>query len=161
VAALRSLPDAEVPRRIAFVSDKVFQPSPWVRFFDGFWNSTARLGFATAALLAVAAIAVSRRPVDSKQIEAKQMAVAPVGPVHAATVDTATVDAAVARAVASVRSQDAAAFQATLAAVEQRHKQEHEQLMVAMQESLDVMQKRMGAYTSLASMEIPRENGGQ
>ena len=27
-AALRSLPDQEIPQRIAFVSDKVFEPSP-------------------------------------------------------------------------------------------------------------------------------------
>jgi anti-sigma factor RsiW len=30
-AALRSLPDEEVPRRIAFVSDKVFEPKWWRR----------------------------------------------------------------------------------------------------------------------------------
>ena len=45
-AALRSVPDREIPQRIAFVSDKVFAPSAAARFFSGFWNSTARLGFA-------------------------------------------------------------------------------------------------------------------
>ena len=29
--ALLSLPDEEIPQRIAFVSDKVFEPSPWAR----------------------------------------------------------------------------------------------------------------------------------
>ena len=30
-AALRALPEEEIPQRIAFVSDKVFAPSPWRR----------------------------------------------------------------------------------------------------------------------------------
>ena len=50
-AVLRVLPDREIPQRIAFVSDKVFQPSPVARFFGGFWNSAARLGFASACVL--------------------------------------------------------------------------------------------------------------
>ncbi|HEY7388803.1 MAG TPA: zf-HC2 domain-containing protein [Bryobacteraceae bacterium] len=45
--ALASLRDEEVPRRLAFVSDKIFEPSPWARF----WSSGARLGFASAAML--------------------------------------------------------------------------------------------------------------
>src|SRR5438046_5146201 len=48
-AALRVLPDVEVPRRIAFVSDKV----PEAGWFAAFWNSAARLGFAAACVLAV------------------------------------------------------------------------------------------------------------
>jgi anti-sigma factor RsiW len=47
-AALRVLPDREIPRRIAFVSDKVVEQN-WLR---GIWNSAARLGFASACVLA-------------------------------------------------------------------------------------------------------------
>jgi anti-sigma factor RsiW len=50
-AALFSLRDEEIPQRIAFVSDKIFEPSPVRRWFAGFWGSTARLGFASAAML--------------------------------------------------------------------------------------------------------------
>lgn len=50
-AALFSLRDEEIPQRIAFVSDKIFEPSPLRRWFAAFWGSTARLGFASAALL--------------------------------------------------------------------------------------------------------------
>ena len=50
-AALFSLRDEEIPQRIAFVSDKIFEPSPLRRWFAGFWGSTARLGFASAAML--------------------------------------------------------------------------------------------------------------
>ena len=45
-SSLLALRDEEVPRRIAFVSDKVFEPS-WLQRF---WQSGARLGFASAAL---------------------------------------------------------------------------------------------------------------
>ena len=35
-AALRSVPDEEIPQRIAFVSDKIFEPSPWRRWLAAF-----------------------------------------------------------------------------------------------------------------------------
>ena len=57
-AALFALREEEIPQRIAFVSDKVFEPSPWRRWWSAFWGSTARLGFASAAMLS-AAILVS------------------------------------------------------------------------------------------------------
>jgi anti-sigma factor RsiW len=53
-AALLSLRDEEIPQRIAFVSDKVFEPSPWRRWLAAFWSSGARLGFASAAMLSAA-----------------------------------------------------------------------------------------------------------
>jgi anti-sigma factor RsiW len=47
---LMSVPDEEPPRRIAFVSDKVFEPAWWQKL----WASGPRLGFASAAMLAAA-----------------------------------------------------------------------------------------------------------
>lgn len=52
--ALFTLRDEEIPQRIAFVSDKIFEPSPARRWLAAFWGSTARLGFASAAMLSVA-----------------------------------------------------------------------------------------------------------
>jgi anti-sigma-K factor RskA len=51
-SALFSLRDEELPRRIAFVSDKVFEPKWWQVWL----NSGPRLGFASAALLAGAIV---------------------------------------------------------------------------------------------------------
>ncbi len=51
-AMLGLVRDEELPRRIAFVSDKVFEPTWWQRF----WASTPQLGFASAALLALAMV---------------------------------------------------------------------------------------------------------
>ncbi len=52
-AALRSLPDEDPPQRIAFVSDKVFEP----RWYQTLWRSGPAMGFASAALLAAAIVA--------------------------------------------------------------------------------------------------------
>ena len=49
-AALCSWREEEIPQRIGFVSDPVFQRSWWAAF----WGSSARLGFASAAVLSVA-----------------------------------------------------------------------------------------------------------
>jgi anti-sigma factor RsiW len=49
-ASLLALRDEEIPRRIAFVSDRVFEP----RWYQRWWNSAPRLGFLSAAILACA-----------------------------------------------------------------------------------------------------------
>lgn len=49
-AALRRLPARQMPRRIAFVSDPIFEPRWWQRF----WSSAPRLAFAAAAMLSLA-----------------------------------------------------------------------------------------------------------
>lgn len=46
-AALSSLRDEEIPRRIAFVSDKVFEP----RWYQRLWRSGPQLGFIAASML--------------------------------------------------------------------------------------------------------------
>lgn len=60
-AALFSLREEEIPQRIAFVSDKVFEPSPWRRWWAAFWGSTARLAFASAAMLSIAIVVSALR----------------------------------------------------------------------------------------------------
>jgi len=83
-AALRSVADEEIPQRIAFVSDKIFEPSPWKRRLAAFWNSGARLGFASAAMLSCALIySAARRP--AQIATAPPVAVASAAPVPAAT----------------------------------------------------------------------------
>jgi anti-sigma factor RsiW len=151
-AALRALPDEEIPRRIGFVSDKVFEPSPVARWLQSFWNSAARLGFASACLLAVAITTFALR----------QPSAAVAMPLVSISADvTNQIDAAVTKAVAEVRLQDAQLTRAALDAAEVRHQQEHQALMVAMQESMTVLQKRLSMFTMLASNSVPREDAGQ
>lgn len=51
--ALRIAPDEEMPRRIGFISDKVFEPSRARRWWLGFWDVAPRFGFSMAAVLLV------------------------------------------------------------------------------------------------------------
>ena len=51
-SALLSIPDEEVPRRIAFVSDKVFEPSLSLRLWRDFWGAAPRLAFRAGGDLA-------------------------------------------------------------------------------------------------------------
>ena len=51
--ALLSLPDEAPPQRIAFVSDKVFEPSPWARFGQWLRADGPSLAFGTSLALAV------------------------------------------------------------------------------------------------------------
>jgi len=149
-AALRLLPDREIPQRIAFVSDKIFEPSPVRRWLDGFWNSGARLGFASACVLAAALVVSAwHRP-------------AAVSDVTPAIVRTAAVpadlseqiDAAVAKAVGQIHEEDARTLKAALDESERKHEQERRALVVAMGENLDFMQKRLSTMTMLASSDL-------
>jgi hypothetical protein len=89
-AALRVLPDIEIPQRIVFLSSKIAAPSLFARFFGGFWNSAARLAFASACILGTALLVSAYR----------QPAVAPAEV-------SRQVNDAVAKAVAKVREEDA------------------------------------------------------
>ncbi len=57
-AVLLTVKDEEIPQRIGFVSDRVYEPSVLRRWWRAFWGSAPRLGFASAAMLS-AAIVVS------------------------------------------------------------------------------------------------------
>jgi anti-sigma factor RsiW len=63
-SALLELRDEDIPQRIGFVSDKVFEPSPVRRWFTGVWNSAARLGFISATVLSAAILVHALRPVQ-------------------------------------------------------------------------------------------------
>jgi anti-sigma factor RsiW len=62
-AVLLAVADEEIPQRIGFVSDRVYEPSRLLRWWRGFWGSAPRLGFASAAMLAAAIIfSAAHRP---------------------------------------------------------------------------------------------------
>jgi len=81
--ALRSLVDEDAPQRIAFVSDKVFEP----RWYRSIWRSGPAMGFASAALLAAAIFAHGFSPNGYAR------------PAAAATVNTAQMEQRIEREV--------------------------------------------------------------
>jgi anti-sigma factor RsiW len=142
-AALRVIPDQEIPQRIAFVSDKVFEPNWFMRF----WNSGAKLGFASACVLAAALVASAWHVAGVKQEPAQSRTI-----IQTTSVPRQQIDEAVAKAVAQVRQEDAQMIQAALQASEVRHDKEFRNQMVAMQETLEVQKKKYNRmYASLGS----------
>jgi hypothetical protein len=106
-AALFSLRDEEIPQRIAFVSDKIFEPSPLRRWISAFWGSAGRLGFASAAMLSAALVfsSVNKTPapaLDKGPTVIEKMA---AGPTQEEI--QARIDAAVAKAVDQAVSRSA------------------------------------------------------
>ena len=97
-AALGSLREEEIPQRIAFVSDRVFEPSPLGRWWGAFWNSSARLGFAAAAMLSGAILfSALTRPAPAPVVHV----VAPhASPVSAQTFSGAEIDRRIQQAAA-------------------------------------------------------------
>ncbi|HVV43817.1 MAG TPA: hypothetical protein VHC72_01390 [Bryobacteraceae bacterium] len=153
-AALRILPDREIPQRIAFISDQVFRPSIFARF----WNSGARLGFASACVLA-AAILISAWHISAVYRPAAVQTVAAASPaaaqVNANQINAAQIDAAVAKAVAQARAEDARMIQAAVRTADRKREAEYRSQMVALEESFEVLRKRLNmSYMSLASNEL-------
>jgi hypothetical protein len=141
-AALRTLPEREIPQRIAFVSDRVFEPS----LFRRFWNA----GFASACVLAVALVvsawhvAAVYRPGETRPA------------VQTASVSQEQINTAVASAVAQVRTQiaekDAQMIQTAVQNSERKHDAEYRNQMAAIGENFMVLQKRLSlSYAGLAS----------
>jgi anti-sigma factor RsiW len=142
-SALASLEEEEIPRRIAFVSDRVFEP----RWWQTMWHSGPVMGFASAALLAGAILVVGfERPlsvssgasVDAAQIERRVEAQV-----------TARVDAAVAKAVNDAQAKQAAEFAKVLNAT----KLEREADLATFQQAGEYYQKQ------LARLEVASNEG--
>jgi hypothetical protein len=143
-AALVSLPDEEIPRRIAFVSDKVFEPRGWARL----WNSGPRLGFASAAMLSLAILVhgftrpspvIAPPAANTAALEARLEA--EVGK---------RLEAAVEKAVAESDARQQQKMAELVAAIENKLGQERRADLLAMEENLKVLQKRI-AVTTIAS----------
>ncbi|HVW10070.1 MAG TPA: zf-HC2 domain-containing protein [Bryobacteraceae bacterium] len=132
-AALRVIPDVEVPRRIAFVSDKVLEPK--MGWLAAFWNSGARLGFASACVLAGALTFFAAH----RQTEVRTV-------VQTAGASQGQIDSAIAKAVSEAvektHADDARLTQAALNAVDAKYEAKQQELVVNLQQSYDYLRKQ-------------------
>lgn len=133
-ASLASIPDEEVPRRIAFVSDKVFEPSWWQRL----WRPAPHWALASAGLVAAAILLhgylygrAAAPAVDAQVIEARVEAEL-----------ARRLPAALDQAVARLEARHEARMREAVATVEKRAEIERKAQMVAFEENLDVLRKR-------------------
>ena len=114
--ALLSLEDQAPPQRIAFVSDKVFEP----RWWQTIWRSGPVMGFASAGVLAVAILVHAfARPAGAPAVPTAAVDTAQIEQRIERQVDE-RLDAAVAKAVADTAGKQSAEFARTLQAAEQR-----------------------------------------
>jgi anti-sigma factor RsiW len=142
-AALFSLRDEEIPQRIAFVSDPVFQPSRARRWWTAFWGSSGRLGFASAAMLSAALLfsALTRT----------------ASPAPVAGLSSAEIDRRIQQAVYSSEARQTAKTTQLVHDLAQRADSEHNLRLVAedearfAKEQQFAMEKSMGAVTNPAS----------
>lgn len=153
--ALLSLPEEEPPRRIAFVSDRVFEPRWWQRV----WRSGPALGFASAAMLSLAILVHAfARPVPAP------------APAAVARVETVSFET---RVGAEVEKRLQAAIDKAVAQAEERQTQRIEQALSSAkrefafqltadramwQDELTALRKKMNVAYLMANADL---GGGQ
>src|SRR6185369_2626554 len=146
-AALRSLADEEIPQRIAFVSDKVFAPSPWRRAAQAFWNSSARLGFVSAAMLSCALVVTALyrpSPVPAGSTTVSQVEKAQMDRLQADF--DRRIQASVQKAVAESEARQAEKTTKLIQDFEKKSEMDHLGLRVAFSETLEMAQKQRNLY---------------
>lgn len=144
--ALMVLREEEIPQRIAFVSDKVFEPSPWRRSWKFLWTSSARLAFGASAMFLIASL-VWNRPAT--------VATAPSAPV----VDVAKLQAEfdtrlraeVAKALAASEARQQSRNAEFINAMEKRYEVDRQALQASLDQSLKVIEGRRGTMILASS----------
>jgi anti-sigma factor RsiW len=156
-AALFSLREEEIPQRIAFVSDKIFEPSPWRRAWAAFWGSAARLGFASAAMLSVALVvfAVMRPAVPAPA----PLALASSGNVKAVAMSGDEIQRQIQAAVTASEARQQQKFLQAVAEMRREDLKERQELAGLAAAALDLSTRR-GLAVERSSYDFPRAQKG-
>jgi anti-sigma factor RsiW len=149
-AALMSMPDEEIPQRIAFVSDKVFEPKWW----QTVWRSGPAMVFASAALLSSAIfVHAFARPA------APAVAPAPVAQIDTGRIEAEVdqrVQAAVAKAIADVEKREDAKTARILATAEKRYESQRQADLAEAQQTISLVKNQLGRMMYAANYPAPR-----
>lgn len=160
--ALFSLRDEELPRRIAFVSDKIMEPRIWeARWWNAWWNSAPRLGFAAAAMLSTAILlhGYLARPLAPAPLTAAAPTVVSA-PVDAALIDE-RVAAAVVKAVAAVEAEQQMRLAKSVRQVEQRYSEMRQEDLMNLEASYNLNNQKLKArYASAMRQAGTLTDGG-
>jgi anti-sigma factor RsiW len=139
-AALLTLKDEEVPRRIAFVSDGIFEP----RWWQAIWRSGPAMGFASAALIAVAILAHGY---------ARPTAAQPVQRIDTAQIEqrveqevSQRLDSAVTKAVTASEERQGRKTAEMLAAAEKRYRSDRKADLIAAAQTMKFYQQQAGRF---------------
>jgi anti-sigma factor RsiW len=152
--ALASLREEEIPQRIAFVSDKIFEPAGWKRAWGALWGSSARLGFVSAAMISAALVVFAFS--FSQYAGRKAAPYAPAAPAGLTAQQVQVqIDAAVEKALAA----NEAKFEHRIAEIQERDLKERQRLVQWADDLVDYSQRSELAYRR-ASYGAPEERGG-
>jgi len=163
--ALFSLRDEEMPRRIAFVSDKIMEPRIWeARWWHAWWNSAPRLGFAAAAMLSTAILVHGylSRPLAPAPASAPTVVQAQVdqSQVNQAMID-ARVAEAVGKAVAALETKQQLRVATSVRQVEQRYAEMRQEDLMNIEASYNLTNQKMKArYASAMRQAGALTDGG-
>ena len=159
-STLLALRDEDIPQRIGFVSDKVFEPSPVRRWFAGFWTSAARIGFVSSAMLSAAILVHAVRPAPMLHNSAQPA-------FTQADLDRRIRDAVATQVAAKVDAQVASAVTQAVAETEERAQKRTTALLAAADKRLDMerwaltVQLEKSRYAGLKrNAEMVRANYG-
>jgi len=135
--ALLALEEEEVPRRISFVSDKVFEP----RWYETIWRSGPAMGFASAVILAAAILA------HAFTVQGfERPAAAPV----TTTVDTAQIEQRIEREVSArldaAEAKQSAEFAKVLDATEKRFETRRQADLATVQQAAKYYEMKMSRW---------------
>ena len=144
-AVLRVLPDQEIPSRISFVSEST-APRGW---FSAFWNSAARLGFASACVLA-AGLSFSAYRYTANTHPPDTTSAVQTAQVTKTQLDEA-ITKAVAQAVEKTHADDVRMTNTALNQIETKYAQQARNLMIAAQENMDLQQRTLHTRLALLS----------
>jgi hypothetical protein len=143
--ALLALEEEEVPRRISFVSDKVFEP----RWYQTIWRSGPAMGFASAVILA-AAILVHGFTVQGF---ARPVAAPATPSVDTAQIEqrierevNARLDAVVAKSVSDAQAKQATEFARVLDATERRFESRRQADLATVQQAAKYYEQKMSRW---------------
>lgn len=154
-SALTSLPDEEIPQRIAFVSDKVFEPRWWQKI----WHSGPAMGFASATILAAAilvhaSVRPTPAPVVASKIDTVQVEQRIQQEVNARL--QGAVSEAVTRAVSEADGRREQKFAQMLDAAEKRYEIQRRVDLAAVQQTVRYYDQQMGRLI-VASNDLGQE----
>ena len=153
-AALFSVRDEEIPQRIAFVSDKIFEPSPVRRWLAAFWGSSARLGFVSAAMLSAAIVVHAFHPAPAPAVRATATA-AYIPSITEEEVGQ-RIQAALEQAIPAIEARYAQKTETLVKDVERRDLAERQRIMAVADVTIDRLDHenkvlRMDRYSNSAS----------
>ena len=157
-AALFSLRDEEIPQRIAFVSDKIFEPSPLRRLWTAFWGSSGRLGFASAAMLSAALVLLAfHKPAPALVPGPTVIERVTAGPTQEQI--QKQIDAAVAKAIDQAVSQSKETAQ--LVADLRRQNEQARSMLVRASAEIDYFHNQERKLRLAAAVDPPLPDGGR